>query len=99
MKTVFVSGARQGQRSHEFAVNAGKYIAKMGGIPVVPQMMFDDFEGLDESFASMAMLSKCEGVFMLANWKDEDLPSAELQLAKDNDIPTFFNLNDLRGWL
>lgn len=48
--------------------------------------------------ADLELLKRCDGIFMLPNWKDSWGAKIEHEFAQANGIPIFYELEELKAW-
>lgn len=72
------------------AEEAGLHIALCGDIPVIPHTMYRFFQdSLPDDFwldATMDLLKKCDGIYMLKDWKKSTGARAEYEWARANGL-------------
>ena len=109
MKLVYVAGPFRGKNSWEVENNIRKAeqmgfeIAEMGAIPIIPHTMYRFWDGtLNDEFwlaCGIEMLVRCDAIFMNYGWMHSTGSKAELDFAKKQNIPDFYDLGSLKRWL
>ena len=100
MKICMVSGKYRGDTQWEVATNielarqAAGRLCRRGIYPITPHLNTAHFEGVEgDDFwlkGYLEILSRCDAIYMLRNWKDSSGARAELALAKQLGIEIEF---------
>lgn len=96
MKLVFIAGKFVGANAWEIACNVHRAesvalrVAQLGGMPVCPHSLGRSMFGtLPETFwraGCLALLARCDGIFMLPSWTHSAGAQAESDYAERNGI-------------
>lgn len=112
MRVVYVAGRYRAATESAVASNihearvAGIRVAQLGGCPLIPQMNSAFMGGVtgegDDQFwlaATMALLRKCDAVYLVWNWVESEGAKLEVTEAQRLGIPVFQEETDLKEWL
>lgn len=109
MKLVYVAGPFRGktewsrQQNVRAAETAGLEICRLGAMAVIPHKNTEHFDGElpDEFFlnGTMALLERCDAIYLLPTWQSSAGARAELKQAKFLGTPQFYDLDSLKTWL
>lgn len=109
MKVVYIAGPFRGRNAWAVHrnVEAAKAwilpIAELGLVPLSPHCLYSDFDGtMTDRFwldATMDLLRKCDGIFMMPSWRKSTGAKAELAEASRRGLPAFFSLASLLRWV
>jgi hypothetical protein len=101
---IYIAGKFRGptpydvRRNVEAARDAGLYVARLGGYPVIPHTMTADFDKqLDDQFwldGTMELLRRCDAVCLIHNWSFSQGARAEKAEAVRLDLPIFLLVDD-----
>ena len=107
---VYVSGKYTDETTDKVRENilvAREYalaIWELGFTAICPHLNTAHFEeskvlGYDDYIeGDLAMLERCDGIYMLPNWKDSNGAKIELEYAVSEKLPVFHNLRTLDMW-
>jgi len=110
MKVVYVAGPYTGKDKIERNINievARKYglrLWELGFAVITPHlntMQMDDYIDVPPEIfyaGDLAILKKCDAIFMVDTWKDSVGAKREHEFAKENNIPIFYKINDIMEW-
>lgn len=103
MKTIFISGKYYDkdyyilQDNIRYAENVGVQLLFKKWNVIIPHKNFEFahiyFDSLNSDFwleRCLTLLSKCDSILMLRNWKKSDGAKKEYKFAKENNIPIFY---------
>lgn len=110
---IYIAGPFRGatpylvRRNVEAARDAGLYVARNGGYPVIPHTMTADFDKLltDQFWldGTMEMLRRCDAIFLMSTWEQSSGARAERDEAIRLQKPQFYadaeDLLILQRWI
>ena len=108
MKRVYVAGAisspilEQGLNNIRRGIIKGVELLKLGYAPYIPHLdyqfnlMQDEHINVDLYYSyDLEWLSVCEAVLVVEGWEKSRGVKAELEFAKENNIPIYYNVEEL----
>ena len=110
MKVIYVAGPYRGKTKIDRNINIetarayGLALWQNGFAAITPHLnsiYMDDYISLtqeDYYAGDIAILRKCDGIFMIKGWKKSTGSIAEHKFAKDNKIPIFYKMEELKKW-
>lgn len=109
MKVVYVAGPYRASSAWKIAENirdaerAGLLVARLGAMPLIPHANTAHFQGeLTDDFwleGTLALLKKCDAIFMGIGWEHSSGSRSELEFAKSVGMPHFFTFDSLALWI
>lgn len=87
------------------AVALGLEVARLGACPWIPHAntahpLFEHVQHYSFWIAATAeQLRRCDAVIFTDDWKNSSGARNENEVAIEEEIPRFFNIKDLAGWL
>jgi hypothetical protein len=105
MKVIYIAGPYRADTERGIIENIRKAEAvaievwKAGYVALCPHMNTRLFGGIcpDEVWleGTLELMSRCDGVFLVPGWETSSGTIAEIQEAKNMDIPVFINVEEL----
>ncbi len=109
MPVVYVAGKFRGANAWEIECNIRRAedmaleVLRLGASVICPHANTRFFHGSlpDQVFidATLALLAKSDAILMLQDWHRSEGARGERRYAFDHDIPVFYGLEELDGWL
>ena len=93
-KKIYISGGITGVADHEkvFA-EAEKSLSRLGFAPISPEKFsFDGFTYQDYIAVDLAILSRCDGVYMLTGWTNSKGARLEHNYAEAIGVPVYYSI-------
>lgn len=94
------------------ATKVGKIVGSLGGIPILPHVVFGRFEDQSKNLAEpwvsarLGLLAGCSALVTFPGWEGSDMVSLELKSLSGMQIPVFHKVGeddiarlDLRDWI
>jgi hypothetical protein len=94
------------------ATKVGKIVGSLGGIPILPHVVFGRFEDQSKNLAEpwvsarLGLLAGCSALVTFPGWEESDMVTLELQAVVASGMPFFHRVSEdetprvfLRDWI
>lgn len=111
MKVIYIAGPYRNKSEYEVGENirvAGWYslhVWELGGVALCPHKNTAFFGGAynipDDTWlkGDLELLNRCDAVYVTSNWSESSGATAEVEFAKNHNIPVLYTRQTLRDFL
>lgn len=112
MKVIYVAGAYSDPRGPWYIkqnIDAAEAVAlelwRMGAAVICPHKNTAFFDGADGTsrdtwiLGDMAILQRCDAIYMMDGWERSEGATDELKMARDIGLPVLMNMDEAKDYL